>query len=1066
MVAEDSSIGTMVEDRDRTRRGSALETEREPSNEALAADLRAACDGDVRFDEYARVLYATDGSIYGAQPAGVVIPRDTADVRAAVRVAADYDAPVLPRGAGSSLAGQAVGPNCVVLDLSRHMDGIRSIDPDERTAVVQPGVVQDDLDAALEPHGLKFPPDPASSNRATIGGGIGNNSTGAHSVRYGITDAYVEECEVVLADGSRIRTRDVVLDGPEWERIVSKDDREAAIYRTVRRLVEDNAAEIEERYPKLKRSVSGYNLQKVIRTDADGNRIVNLSKLLVGAEGTLGVVVEATLSLVTRPDETALVVCCYDELLEALAAVPEALERRASAVELMDREVFRLAAESAEYAEYAEPIPEGTEAALMLEFDSEVVDDLPDAIAGATTRLVDDGAAFDSIEAVAPVAQDRLWKLRKAAIPLLMSMEGDPKPYPFVEDASVPPEELAEYVAGFQEILEKHDTTAAYFAHAGVGTLHIRPVLNLKEGGDVEKMRAIADDVTDLVSEHNGSFSGEHGDGLARTEFNPKLYGPELWTAFQDLKTAFDPDWRMNPGKVVYREDDPTDIREHLRYGPEYASLEPRTTLDFDDEGGFSHLVELCNGCGTCRQTDGDVMCPTYRATEEEVATTRGRANLLRAAISGEIEPEELYGERFQEEVLDLCIGCKGCQSDCPTGVDLAKLKAEVKHQYHDREGTSNRERLFADIDRLAALGSAFAPLANRATKLPGARAALEKTAGIAANRTLPTFRRESLVDWFESRGSEGTSETRVARNDVPRTVERQSRSRRQSRLVMTEAAKRLPNHRETTAAPRAKRGPRVDPESATAGVVLFPDTDTNYANPAVGKAAVEVLEAANIRVAIPDLGPTGRAAYSTGMLEVAAEQGEALLEDLEPYLERGWSVLFVEPSDAAMVVDEYRSLLDDERVDTLAANAFGVCEYLDRNRLDEELSFDQTETAAVQVTFHGHCHQKARGADHHAVGVLRRAGYAVDPVDSGCCGMAGSFGYEAEHYDLSKAIGSLLRDQLEESRTNSMRAGAETGERDGTSVVAPGTSCRTQIGDFEGYDRPAHPVELLARAL
>ena len=337
MVAEDSSIGTMVEDRDRTRRGSALETEREPSNEALAADLRAACDGDVRFDEYARVLYATDGSIYGAQPAGVVIPRDTADVRAAVRVAADYDAPVLPRGAGSSLAGQAVGPNCVVLDLSRHMDGIRSIDPDERTAVVQPGVVQDDLDAALEPHGLKFPPDPASSNRATIGGGIGNNSTGAHSVRYGITDAYVEECEVVLADGSRIRTRDVVLDGPEWERIVSKDDREAAIYRTVRRLVEDNAAEIEERYPKLKRSVSGYNLQKVIRTDADGNRIVNLSKLLVGAEGTLGVVVEATLSLVTRPDETALVVCCYDELLEALAAVPEALERRASAVELMDR---------------------------------------------------------------------------------------------------------------------------------------------------------------------------------------------------------------------------------------------------------------------------------------------------------------------------------------------------------------------------------------------------------------------------------------------------------------------------------------------------------------------------------------------------------------------------------------------------------------------------------------------------------------------------------------------------------------------------------------------------------
>src|SRR6056297_669870 len=991
MAAEDS-VDTIVEERDQQRyhRSSEieqqppLETEQDKPSGSLAAALQAACDGAVRFDEYTRVLYATDGSIYSAQPAGVVFPRDVEDVRAAVRVAADHNAPVVPRGAGTSLAGQTVGPGCVVLDLSRHMDEIQAIDPDEQTAVVQPGVVQDDLDAALEPHGLRFAPDPASSNRATIGGGIGNNSTGAHSVRYGITDAYVKECKVVLADGSLIRTRDVVLDSPEWDRIVSKDDREAAIYRTVRALVEDNADEIESRYPELKRSVSGYNLQKVIREDEAGEQIINLSKLLVGAEGTLGIVVEATLSLVTRPDETALAVCCYDDLLEALAAVPEALDLEASAVELMDDEVFRLAADSAEYAEYAEPIPEGTEATLMLEFDSEVVDDLPDAVAAATTNLVDEGAAFGSLEAFSPAKQDRLWKLRKAAIPLLMSMEGDPKPYPFVEDASVPPAELAEYVAGFQEILETHDTTAAYFAHAGVGTLHIRPVLNLKDGGDVEKMRAIADDVTSLVVEHNGSFSGEHGDGLARTEFNPKLYGPDLWTAFKELKSAFDPDWRLNPGKVVYRDENSTDIRDHLRYGPDYASLEPRTTLDFDDEGGFSHLVELCNGCGTCRQTGSDVMCPTYRATEEEIATTRGRANLLRAAISGDIDPSELYSERFQSEVLDLCIGCKGCQSDCPTGVDLAKLKAEVKHQYHEREGTGFREQLFANVDRLSALGSTFAPLANRATKVPGARTALEKTVGIAAERTLPTFQRETLVEWY------------------------------------------------------GERGPQVDAETATAGVVLYPDTNTNYSNPAVGKAAVEVLEAVGVRVAVPELGPTGRAAYSQGLLEAAADQGRELLDELEPYLDRGWAVLFVEPSDAAMVVDEYRSLLADDRVETLAANAYGVCEYLDERRLDEDMSFDESATAGTAVTFHGHCHQTARGADHHAVGVLRRAGYAVDPVDSGCCGMAGSFGYEADHYDLSKAIGSLLRDQLED---HTRRDGTET------TVVASGTSCRTQIG-------------------
>ncbi|SDR07053.1 FAD-binding and (Fe-S)-binding domain-containing protein [Natronobacterium texcoconense] len=966
-------------------------------SQRLAADLQDACRGDVRFDEYTRVLYATDGSIYGAQPAGVVFPRDTDDVRAAVEVAADHGAPILPRGAGSSLAGQTVGPGCVVLDLSRHMDEILEVDPDEHRAVVQPGVVQDDLDETLEPYGLKFAPDPASSNRATIGGGIGNNSTGAHSVRYGITDAYVDRCRAVLSDGSIIETRDVVLDSEEWDRIVSKDDREAEIYRTVRAIVEDNAEVIEERYPDLERCVSGYNLQKVIRTNADGDRVVNLSKLLVGAEGTLGVVVEAELSLVTRPEKTALVVACYDDLLEALSAVPAALDLEASAVELMDDEVFRLAADSQEYAEYAEPIPDDTTAALMLEFDSELFDDLAEAVDDARAHLVDGGSAFGSLSAFTPAEQERLWKLRKAAIPLLMSMEGDPKPYPFVEDASVPPEELAEYVARFEDVLQEHDTTAAYFAHAGAGTLHIRPVLNLKEEDSIEKMRSIAEDVTDLALEHDGAFSGEHGDGLARTEFNPKLYGPDLWEAFREVKSVFDPDWLMNPGKVVYHEEDPTDIREHLRYGADYAALEPQTMLDFDEEGGFSHLVELCNGCGTCRQTGSDVMCPTYRATDEEITTTRGRANLLRAAISGELEADELYDERFQSEVLDLCIGCKGCQSDCPTGVDLAKLKAEVKHQYHEREGTSLRDRLFANVDRLAAVGSRLAPIANGATAVPGARTVLERTVGIASDRTLPTFRRESLVEWFANRGS------------------------------------------------------RVDPDRAVDRVVLYPDTYTNYSNPTPGKAAVQVLESAGVHVAIPDLGPTGRAAYSQGLLEEARDRGRELLADLEPYLEAGWSLVFVEPSDASMVVDEYGSLLPASTpLEQLMANAYDVCEYLDERRLDEEISFAVTERD--HLTYHGHCHQKARGTDHHAVGVLRRAGYTVDPLDSTCCGMAGSFGYEAEHHDLSKAIGAILSAQLDES--------------DGTSVVAPGVSCRTQIGDFESRPRPDHPIEAIARAL
>ncbi|WP_144924842.1 FAD-binding and (Fe-S)-binding domain-containing protein [Halorubrum salsamenti] len=981
-----------------------------PAYRALAEDLRERVAGDVQFDEYAQVLYATDGSIYQARPAGVVIPRSVEDVQATMEVAADHEVPVIPRGTGSSLAGQSVGPGCVVLDFSTYMDEIVEVRPDERRAVVQPGVVQDHLDDRLAEDGLKFAPDPASSARATVVGGIGNNSTGAHSVRYGITDAYTEELRVVLADGSLIHTREVVLDSPEYEEIVGKGDQEAALYETTRRLVEENEAEIDEKYPNLKRSVSGYNLHKAIYENDEGEEVINLSKLFVGAEGTLGTIVEAEVSLVTRPEETALALYTFDSLVDAMKAVPEALEFPVSAVELMDDEVFSLAADSQEFAQYAEPIPDRATAALMLEWDSELVDDFEEAIADTNAHFVEEGDAFDVLEAYTDEAQADLWNLRKAAIPLLMSMQGDPKPYPFIEDATVPPEELAEYVGQFEEVLTDHDTSAAYFAHAGSGTLHIRPILSLKEEEGVEKMHSIADDVTDLVIEHHGAFSGEHGDGLARTEFNPKMYGEALWSAFQELKSTFDPEWRMNPGKVVYVDGDTaaergypdtaadTDMRENLRYGPEYQSIEPQTELDFSDEGGFSHLVELCNGCGTCREVDSGVMCPTYRASEEEVQATRGRANMLRAAISGELDDDEIHSDRFQEEVLGLCVGCKGCQSDCPTGVDLAKLKAEVKHEHHEEEGSGLRERIFRDIDRFSALGSALAPVSNAATKIPGARRVMDAVAGIAPDRKLPTFRSESFEEWFEARG-----------------------------------------------------GSTVDPAEAVDTVALFPDTYTNYSYPAAGKAAVEVLEAAGVRVEVPgDLAPSGRAAFSTGFLDDARERAETNVAALAPRVREGQSVVFVEPSDAVMFQDEYLDLLDGDDVETVSAAAYGVLEYLDAGRVDERLAFD---APAESLTYHGHCNQKATNKDHHAVGVLRRAGYDVDPLDSSCCGMAGSFGYESEHYDISKAIGRILFDQVDES--------------DGETVTAPGASCRSQLGDRDAdAENPPHPIEKVAEAV
>ena len=989
--------------------------EREPGDiaseyVALASELKEAVTGAVRFDEYAQVLYATDGSIYQARPAGVVYPKNIDDVRAAVRIAVEHETPVLPRGAGSSLAGQTVGPGCVVLDMSRHMDGLLEVDTDAQRARIQPGIVQDDLEDELEDAGLKFAPDPASSNRSTVGGGIGNNSTGAHSVRYGITDAYTEEIKAILPDGSLLHAREIVLDSDEYDEIVSKDDREAEIYETVRALVEDNQAEIEERYPDLKRRVSGYNLDRVIYENDDGEDVINLSKLYVGSEGTLGVIVEATVGLVTVPEETALALYFFEDLVDAMKAVPEALDFDVSAVELMDDEVFRLAAESDGYSEYAEPIPEGTAAALMLEYDSELHDDFEAAIEATNDHFVANGDAFDVLEAYTAKDQKNIWSLRKAAIPLLMGLQGDPKPYPFIEDATVPPEELAEYVTEFEEVLEDHGTSAAYFAHAGSGTLHIRPILNLKEDEGIQKMHSITDDVTDLVLKHHGSFSGEHGDGMARTEFNPKMYGQDLWNAFKKVKTAFDPEWFMHPGNVVYREDIDdigpdanrgigADMRENLRYGSSYQSIEPQTKLDFSDEGGFSHLVELCNGCGTCRQTDENTMCPTFRASREEVQATRGRANTLRAAISGELPEDEIYSDRFQEEVLDLCVGCKGCKSDCPTGVDFAKLKAEVKYDYHNEKGTSLRSKLFGNIDTVNALGSMFAPVSNWAQKLPGSDLVTEKVLGIAPERDLPTFSNESLVSWFDS------------------------------------------------------RGPKVPKAEADDTVLLFPDTYTNYNYPEPGKAAVELLEAANIHVRVLDtdeVAASGRAAFSMGLLDEAEERARTNLDALMPYVEDGWSVLFIEPSDAVMFQDEYVDLLSDDRVGDLAVAAYGVCEYLNTYQITNDVEFD---APPEYVTYHGHCNQKALNRDHHAAAALSAAGYEVDALDSSCCGMAGSFGYEEEHYELSKAIGEILHDKVEESP--------------GDTVVAPGASCRSQLADddFEG-ERPAHPVEKLRDAL
>jgi FAD/FMN-containing dehydrogenase/Fe-S oxidoreductase len=988
----------------------------------LVADLEGRVDGEVRFDEYSRQLYATDASMYEVTPVGVVYPRSTADVAAILDYCSTREIPVLPRGGGTSLAGQAVN-EAVVLDFTRHMDRIVDLDPATRTATAQPGVVLGDLDAELAEYGLKFAPDPAWGDKSALGGAIGNNSTGAHSLKYGKTDAYIQECEVVLADGTVTRLGPTTV----GELRASGDpngDLQARIYAELARILDEEADTITDVFPELKRNVSGYNLDRFVdeATDDSGavrdDATVNVARLLAGSEGTLAIVTEATVSLEPVPETKSLALLAYDSLLEALRDVDPILEHDPAAVEVLDDVLLNLAADTEEFGELVERVlPEGTGSVLLVEFYAEtdeagrqrVADLLVDRLSGADTiedptqnaeqRTTAPELAFGAREAHDEAERTRFWKLRKSGLPILLGRTSDAKHVSFIEDTAVPPENLAEYVADFQGVLDEHGTFASFYAHAGPGCLHIRPLVNSKSVEGIEQMEAIADDATDLVMKYEGSVSGEHGDGRARTQWNRKLYGEDVWELFQAVKSAFDPDWLLNPGQVVFRDEEPTDLTENLRFSPDYefeAGFDP--ALNWDNENGMQGMVELCHGCGGCRgpqETTGGVMCPTYRAADEEITSTRGRANALRGAMSGDL-PADPLDETFMNEVMDLCIGCKGCAKDCPSEVDMAKLKAELQHAAHQERGSALRDRVFANVDRLSAAASKLAPVSNWLQALPGAGLLAEKTLGIARERTLPSFRRESFVDWF------------------------------------------------------AERGPKVDPGDAARRVLLFPDTYTNYSYPEAGKAAVTVLEAAGVHVDVPnDVAPSGRAAFSKGFLDAARERAEHNVAALAPRIEEGWDVVVVEPSDAVMFQYDYPDLLDGGAVETVADGTFGVCEYLDRHRLEESLRF---QTDGESVTYHGHCHQKATNRDHHAVGLLRRAGYGVDALDSGCCGMAGSFGYEAEHYSLSRKIGDILADQIRGSHADT--------------VVAPGASCRSQVGDFDRFEKPNHPIEAVSAAL
>ncbi len=948
----------------------------------LERALRRRLKGEVRFDRYTRLLYSTDASIYQIEPLGVVFPKDEEDVAAAIRVAAERGVPPLPRGGGTSLAGQAVG-KALHLDFSRHMDRLLEVNPEEQWARVQPGIVLDELNAQLKPHGLKFAPDVSPSSRATVGGMMGNNSSGAHSILYGKTSDHVIEQTALLANGERIVARDLDEGGVRAK--AAQPTREGEVYRTLERLGREHRDEIDRCYPKIMRRVGGYNLDAFVPGTG-----FNLARMLVGSEGTLATATEARINLVPVPTLIGLCIIHFRDLVESLEAAPAILECQPSAIELVDKMILDLTKQAAGYARLMDFVVGDPEALIMVEFYGQSREELEPKLDHLIARLKPRCTGYHYWRSSDPAKLAPVWKVRKAGVGILQAGRGEAKPIAFVEDTAVPPARLAEYIRRFRQVITDHGTTAGYYAHVSVGLLHIRPVINLKQASGVAKMLSISEQIRDLVLEYGGAISGEHGDGLSRSCWNERMFGPVLYKAFQEVKATFDPHGIMNPGKIVNAQA----MTENLRYGPTYhAVLQVRTHFDFSREGGFALAVEQCNGQADCRKRLEGTMCPSYMVTKDEEHSTRGRANALRAVLSGQLPPEEFTSRRMFE-VMDLCLECKGCKAECPSNVDMAKLKYEFLAHYYERHGTPLRARLFGNIARLSRLGCAVAPLANWAQGLGFSRWLLDTLVGIDRRRALPPFAAETFEAWFARRGN-GRAPSRHGR------------------------------------------------------VVVFHDTFMTYNFPEIGRAAVRLLEAAGYEVVLVPRECCGRPMISKGMVEQARRNARINVERLAPYAEQGIPIVGCEPSCLLTFRDEYPDLLKGPEVLAVAANAFLIEEFIAQAR--EAGRFDaRFRPGARRILLHGHCHQKAAVGTGPSEAALRLLpGASVSVVDSGCCGMAGSFGYEKEHYEISMAIGARRLFP------------AVKAQPEDAIIVAPGFSCRMQIAHFTGRTA-VHPAELL----
>jgi len=944
-------------------------------------ELERSINGEVLRDEISLGMYSTDASFYQIKPLAVILPLDEADVKKAVKIAHDHKLKILPRGGGTSLAGQTVG-EALVIDFSKYMNKILEFNEKERWVRVQPGLVRDELNEEMAKYKLHFAPDPATTSRANVGGMVGNNSSGTKSILYGKTVDHILEAKVLLADSSELLLKEYSQD--EFAKKAAQDNREGNIYRTFKAIIDKNKEEIKERFPKVMRRVGGYNLDEFVYTDR-----WNLAKLVTGSEGTLAVTLELKINLEPLPKYKSVAVVHFADLLEAIRAVQPMLPFRPSAVEIIDRTVLRLSAENLTTKQLCHFIENDPAAILIVEFydDSyessmerprQMIEKLREQKLGYAYPIFPDGKAFDDV-----------WALRRKGLGLMMGIKGEKKALSFIEDSAIPIPVLPEYIDQVLKICAKHNTEVSMYAHASVGVIHVQPLLDLRDEQDIENLKRITDETFDLVVKYGGSWSGEHGDGLVRSAYNERFFGPRLYEELRNIKKLFDPENLMNPGKIV----DAQTIEHNLRYGTSYSDQQVATTFQYRAENSFRESVHMCTGVGECRKILGGTMCPSFKATRDEEHSTRGRANALRLAMSGQLGKDGLTSKRLHE-VMDLCLSCKACKSECPSNVDMAKMKGDVQQLYYDEHGITLRDRLIRDSSKAASvLSGALSGIVNFVQHSGLFRTLMQKFAGFDRRRLLPEYAGEPFYKWFEKNGNQ-----------------------------VKDAKKR---------------------------VVLFADTYLNFHEPQIGISALQLLNSCGYEVLLANVGCCQRPKISHGFLREAKEGGTETAKKLVKYFEEGLTIVVCEPSCASALNDDLPDLIEDKNLASQLKERVVMIDTFLASEIESGVLKKSFESVVGDILIHGHCHQKALYGTKTMKDVFQKTNKNAGEIPSGCCGMAGSFGYEEEHYEISRKIG----DQVLFPAVKSMKAG--------TTLVANGFSCRHQIEHFTGV-KPKHWVEVI----